>query len=67
MVTAVGEVVIEGEVERVTFENPDTSFRVVKVAVEGRTERLSVVGAFPPVAVGARVRSSGSSATSARG
>ncbi len=56
MASAVSEVVIEGEVERVTFENPDTSFRVVKVAVEGRTERLSVVGAFPPVAVGARVR-----------
>ena len=56
MASAVGEVVIEGEVERVTFENHDTSFRVVKIAVEGRSERLSVVGAFPPVAVGARVR-----------
>ncbi len=56
MASAVGEVVIEGEVERVTFENHDTSFRVVKIAVEGRSDRLSVVGAFPPVAVGARVR-----------
>lgn len=53
---APADVVIEGEVERVTFENPETSFRVVKLAVEGRGERLSVIGAFPPVAVGARVR-----------
>jgi exodeoxyribonuclease V alpha subunit len=51
-----GEIVVEGEVERVTFENPDTSFRVVKIAVAGRAERLTVVGAFPAVVVGARVR-----------
>lgn len=57
---------IEGEVERVTFENPDTSFRVVKIAVAGRSERLSVVGAFPPVVVGARVRVRGKIETDKR-
>jgi exodeoxyribonuclease V alpha subunit len=51
-----GEVTIEGEVERVTFESPASAFRVVKIAVEGRKERLAVVGQFPPVAPGARVR-----------
>ncbi|MEO6576826.1 MAG: helix-hairpin-helix domain-containing protein, partial [Polyangiaceae bacterium] len=50
------ETMVEGEVERVTFENVETGFRVIKVAVEGRTERLAVVGNFPQVAVGSRVR-----------
>ena len=31
---------IEGDVERVTFENVESGFRVIKVAVEGRAERL---------------------------
>jgi exodeoxyribonuclease V alpha subunit len=47
---------IEGDVERVTFENVESGFRVIKVAVEGRAERVSVVGNFPQVAVGSRVR-----------
>jgi exodeoxyribonuclease V alpha subunit len=54
-----GEIVVEGEVERVTFESATSSFRVVKVAVAGRKERLAVVGQFPPIAVGARVRARG--------
>ncbi len=54
-----GEIVVEGEVERVTFESASSSFRVVKVAIEGRSERLAVVGQFPPVAVGSRVRARG--------
>jgi exodeoxyribonuclease V alpha subunit len=53
------EIAIEGEVERITFENCETGFRVVKVAVEGRRDRLTVVGAFPQVAVGARLRARG--------
>ncbi|MBS2012388.1 MAG: ATP-dependent RecD-like DNA helicase [Deltaproteobacteria bacterium] len=53
------EVAVEGEVERVTFENRDTGFRVVKIAVDGRKERLAIVGTFPQVAVGARVRARG--------
>jgi exodeoxyribonuclease V alpha subunit len=51
-----GDVTVEGEVERVTFESPQSSFRVVKIAVDGRKDRLAVVGQFPPVAPGARVR-----------
>jgi exodeoxyribonuclease V alpha subunit len=50
------ETVVEGVVERVTFESAESGFRVIKVAVDGRAERVSVVGTFPPAAVGARVR-----------
>jgi exodeoxyribonuclease V alpha subunit len=50
------ETVVEGVVERVTFESPSSSFRVIKLAVAGRPERLAVVGTFPPTPVGARVR-----------
>ena len=53
------EVAIEGEVERVTFENRETGFRVVKVIVQGRRDVLAIVGTFPQVAVGARVRARG--------
>ena len=47
---------LEGIVERVTFESGASSYRVIKVAVPGRAERLAVVGTFPPTPVGARVR-----------
>src|SRR6476620_8575503 len=57
------EVVVEGEVERITFENVDTGFRVVKIAVAGKVERLAVVGSFPSVGVGARLRVRGSMVT----
>lgn len=50
------ETVVEGVVERVTFESAETSFRVLKVAVPGRSDRLAVVGTFPPTPPGARVR-----------
>lgn len=50
------ETVIEGVVERITFESAESSFRVLKVAVKGRVDRLAVVGTFPPMALGARVR-----------
>ena len=53
------EVSVEGEVERVTYENRETGFRVVKIAVDGRKDRLAIVGSFPQVAVGARVRARG--------
>jgi exodeoxyribonuclease V alpha subunit len=62
----IGEIVVEGEVERVTFESPTSSFRVVKVAVRGRKERLAVVGQFPPLGVGAQVRVRGRMAVDAR-
>ncbi|MDB4934958.1 MAG: RecD-like helicase YrrC [Labilithrix sp.] len=57
--TEPAEVAIEGEVERITFENRETGFRVVKVAVPGRRELLTIVGTFPQVAIGARVRARG--------
>jgi exodeoxyribonuclease V alpha subunit len=47
---------LEGIVERVTFESGASSYRVIKLAVAGRVERLAVVGSFPPTPVGARVR-----------
>jgi exodeoxyribonuclease V alpha subunit len=50
------ETVVEGVVERITYESAESSFRVLKVAVSGRADRLSVVGTFPPMALGARVR-----------
>ncbi len=61
-----GEIVVEGEVERVTFESASSSFRVVKVAVEGRKDRLAIVGQFPPMPVGARVRARGKLVDDAR-
>src|ERR1700761_2645479 len=51
-----GGVSLEGVVERITFESPTSSYRVIKLAVPGRAERLAVVGSFPPTHVGARVR-----------
>lgn len=51
-----GETVVEGVVERVTFESVTSSFRVIKVTVAGRADVLSVVGSFPAIAPGARVR-----------
>jgi len=50
------ETVVEGVVERITFESADSGFRVLKLAVPGRAERVAVVGTFPPMALGARVR-----------
>jgi exodeoxyribonuclease V alpha subunit len=48
-----------GEVQRVTFENEETTFRVIKVQVDGQRELVSVVGKLPPVGPGTRVRLSG--------
>jgi len=48
--------VVEGVVERITYESAESSFRVLKLAVPGRSERLAVVGTFPPMPLGARVR-----------
>ncbi len=54
------EQTLEGEILRITFQNDDTGFRVLKVAIDGREEKLTVVGAFPRVNVGSRVRVRGS-------
>jgi exodeoxyribonuclease V alpha subunit len=53
------ETVVEGVVERITFESADSGFRVLKLAVAGRADRLAVIGTFPPMAVGARIRARG--------
>jgi exodeoxyribonuclease V alpha subunit len=58
-----GEVHVEGEVQRVTFESKESGFRVVKLSVEGQADRLAVVGTFPALAVGARVRVRGTMVT----
>ena len=56
-------VTLLGEVERVTFENEETGFRVVRVgALEGEGARrgsVAVVGTFPAVGPGTRVRITG--------
>jgi exodeoxyribonuclease V alpha subunit len=57
------EISVEGEVATVTYENDASGFRVVKLEVEGRRERLSVVGVFPRVTPGARVRVRGTMET----
>ncbi len=54
------EQTLEGEISRITYQNDDTGFRVLKVAIDGREEKLTVVGAFPRVNVGSRVRVRGS-------
>ncbi len=48
------EVTVEGTVERITFENASTGFRVLKVRTG--QDIVPVVGTFPPVHVGARIR-----------
>jgi len=52
---------VEGEVLRITFENEETGFRVLKLGVEleGVTQELVVVGSLPKVAPGTRVRVAG--------
>lgn len=51
-----------GEVLRVTFENEETGFRVIKLGkLEGSEQEagIAAVGNFPPVGPGARVRVTG--------
>ncbi len=50
------ETVVEGVVERITFENAESSFRIIKLAVPGHAERVAVVGIIPATPLGARVR-----------
>lgn len=56
-------VTVLGEVERVTFENEDTGFRVVRLTrvsgVEPKRARLVLVGVMQPVGPGTKVRVSG--------
>ena len=52
-------VTVDGEVVRVTFENDETGFRVLRVAVEGRAQPEPWVGVFPAAPPGTRVRATG--------
>jgi exodeoxyribonuclease V alpha subunit len=50
---------VDGEVVRVTFESEESGFRVVRVAVLGRSQPEVWVGVFPQVTPGTRVRATG--------
>ncbi len=50
---------VDGEVARVTYENDETGFRVLRVAVSGRPEPETWVGVGPPAPPGTRVRATG--------
>ena len=52
-------VTVDGEVVRVTFENDETGFRVLRVNVEGRLAPETWVGVLPVTAPGTRVRATG--------
>jgi len=55
-----GELVsVEGEVVKVTFENDDTGFRVIRVEREGRVTPEPWVGIFAAAPPGTRVRATG--------
>ena len=51
---------------RVTYENPETGFRVVRVAIDGRAEPETLVGVFPGAPPGTRVRATGRRVRDAR-
>jgi exodeoxyribonuclease V alpha subunit len=50
---------VEGTVARVTYENEDSGFRVLRVEVEGRGDPETWVGVGPPAPPGTRVRATG--------
>jgi exodeoxyribonuclease V alpha subunit len=50
---------VTGEVERVTFENEETGFRVIKVGQVAGRGTITVVGNFAAVGPGTRVRLTG--------
>ncbi|UOF91431.1 hypothetical protein LSG31_04030 [Fodinisporobacter ferrooxydans] len=43
---------VAGTVIRITFENPQTGYRVIKVQQSGSREEIAVVGTLPDVLVG---------------
>ena len=55
-----GELVsVEGEVVKVTFENDETGFRVIRVEREGKDKPEAWVGVFQSTLPGTRVRATG--------
>lgn len=59
-------VTLEGEVARVTYENEQSGFRVVRVALDGRETLATWVGRMQPVSPGMRVRATGKVETDPR-
>ncbi|MCC6557461.1 MAG: ATP-dependent RecD-like DNA helicase [Polyangiaceae bacterium] len=54
-----GPATVEGEVARITFENEETGFRVLRVEVDAGAPPEVWVGVFPPALPGTRVRATG--------
>lgn len=52
-------VTVEGEVARITYENEETGFRVLRVNVDGRAQPEAWVGVCRAVPPGTRVRATG--------
>ncbi|MCX6545278.1 MAG: ATP-dependent RecD-like DNA helicase [Acidobacteria bacterium] len=50
---------VAGTVERVTFHNPDNGFCVIRIAVPGRREPLTVVGHVASISAGEEIRAVG--------
>jgi exodeoxyribonuclease V alpha subunit len=50
---------LSGLIERVTFHNPDTGFAVMRVAVKGRREPVTVVGVVASVNTGEWITAQG--------
>jgi len=50
---------LEGEVVRVTYENAESGFRVLRVEVPGQPQHEVVVGVFPVASPGMRIRATG--------
>jgi exodeoxyribonuclease V alpha subunit len=52
-------IAVEGEVVRVSYENAETSFRVIRVMVDAEKRERTLVGVFPAAPPGTRVRATG--------
>ncbi len=52
-------ITLEGEVLRTTYESEASGFRVVRLAVAGRQDPVTLVGVFPRAYSGAQVRATG--------
>jgi len=50
---------ISGQIERVTYHNPDSGFAVLKVKVKGRRELATIVGNVTTVTAGEHVQATG--------
>jgi exodeoxyribonuclease V alpha subunit len=50
---------LSGDVQRITFENEETGFRVIKVSPAAGEPPVTVVGVFQPVGPGSQVRATG--------